>query len=549
MAKQVSVEGVEVRALLGQGVRTLRKTVGSTLGPRGRNVFLDRSAPLITKDGVTVAREVDLGPGLPGMGALLVREAAQRAADRAGDGTTSTTILAEALFSRLSAAAASGSNPVFMQRGLEAARQLALEGLDVQAVPVSTAEEVAAVATLCSNGDAALGEIIATAVEQVGREGIVSVEEGDGVETVLEWVEGYHLDRCTPIPLMIASEPDNLQAAARLELKDAMVLIANESATDLRKYLPLLEYAKAQVRPLVFFAHDVGGELSAVISANAGRGLRVYPVKLPRWGDKRLDVARDLAALTGAWLLDAETGTTIPKVGPEVVLGGAAKVVFTSSPERCVLYEGYGSDQDLQDRARAVSAAADRSASEHDKEFHSQRASQLTGGMAVIRVGAHTQAALKEYRARVEDALSATRAAVEGGLVAGGASSYLQLALYLRAGREEGLAPADPEQLQGWLALEAALEEPFRQLHLNAGNRAEYLLGQALDLLQEQRDSLDDAVDPWTWDLREGRWVPAFEAQILDPAVVIRQALINAVSAAGTLATVEAAVLLKGGLS
>jgi chaperonin GroEL len=322
--------------------------------------------------------------------------------------------------------------------------------------------------------------------------------------------------------------------------------VANEVAADMRKYLPILEYVKSQARPLVIFAHDIAGDLMTLIHANAAAGLRVFPIKLPRWGDKRLDVALDLAAATGAWLLDPATGVNIPKVGPEQVLGGARRVVFTSSPERCVLYEGYGSDEALQERAAQVAAAADRSASEHDKEFHSQRASQLTGGMAVIRVGAHTQAALKEYRARVEDALSSTRSAVEGGLVAGGCSAYLQLALYLRAGRAEGLAPVEADLLQGWIALEEALEEPFRQLHLNAGNRADFLLGRALELLQDQRDSLEDGLDPWAWDLRAGEWVGAFGSQLVDPATVIRQAVLNASSAAGTLATAEAAILLSG---
>jgi chaperonin GroEL len=544
MAKNVQLDGIKVRAQLGAGVSTLRRTVATTLGPGGRNVFLDRTSPLITKDGVTVAREVDLGPGLGGMGVTLVKEAAQKAAQIAGDGTTSTTILAEALFRSLSKRAASGYNPVLMQRGLALARDLAMEGLDMQVIPVTTPEEVEAVATICSNGDQALGGLIATAVEQAGREGIISVEEGESVETVLEWVEGYHLDRGTPIPLMIAAEPGNIQSAARLDLKDVMILVANEVAGHLQKYLPILEYVKSQNRPLIFFAHDVTGDLMSAINANATSGLRVFPVKLPRWGDKRTDIALDICALTGAWLLDAATGTAIPKVGPEQVLGGCPRATFTSSPERLVLFEGYGSEEALLERSAQVTAAAERSGSEHDKEFHAQRASQLTGGMAVIRVGAHSQAALKEYRARVEDALSATRAAVEGGLVAGGATSYLQLALYLRAGREEGLAPTEIEALQGWLALEEALEEPFRQLHLNAGNRAEYLLGQALDLLQDQRDSLEDGLDPWVWDMRSSSWTTAFEAKLVDPALVIRQAVIQACSVAGTLATVEAALVI-----
>lgn len=521
MAKKVVYFEDKALDVLGSGVNAVAAAVGVTLGPGGRNVLLEKphGAPQITKDGVSVAREAAFGD-LRKLGAEAVKQASIKTAEVAGDGTTSSMVLTQEIFAALRRAIAGGMHPVFLKRGMDLGARMATRFIAEYGVPVKDVGEVTKVATLASNGDAALGELIAKAIEMVGKDGVISVEDSQTMETYLEFSEGLQLDRGY-LSHDFITDPES----AGITLEDAYVLIADQRLTSAHDLLPALELAHQENRPLFIVAHDLEGEaLKVCLFNHLNRVITVAACKAPRIGEKRTEILQNLAALTGGKVVSNDTGVSLTNVDPQVLLGGVSTV--TCDKDVTTFVGGHGTDGEIQEQIAGLKARLGAAWSEHDKEFYQQQMSQLSGGIALIKVGAATEVALKEYKARVEDALSATSSAVRSGIVPGGGVTLLEAATYLEdAG--QNLEWANEEEAYGYEILKKSLKKPFVQIVENAGYNAQRAL-----IAYE-----DEGGGGKVFDARQGQIADALEVGVIDPVIVVQQVIQNAVSVATTLAT------------
>lgn len=537
MAKEI-VFGIDALTRIKVGVDHLADTVKVTLGPRGRNVAIQRpfGGPAVTKDGVTVAGEIDLEDSFQNLGAQSIKEAAKKTADLAGDGTTTATVLAQAIFDLSYRYVASEHNPIQLKRGMDLAMRYGVDYLRHIAMDIESLEDIKQVATLSSNGDTALGEMVAAAMERVGKGGVISVEEGQGLTTTLEFTEGMQLDRGYLHPDFGAVTEDT-----NLSYDNPCVLVADRKLTSGRELMPILEYCASNKRPLVIIAQDVEGDaLVALLQNHVSGALRSVAVKCPRIGQSRSNLLEDLAVLTGASLVNDHNGVTVADTDPEELLGSCDSV--TCSSRQTTLIGGGAEDEVVESRIQTLRAHLANAESPHDQESIQKRISQLGGGMAIIRVGAATELEMKEYKARVEDALSATRAAVQSGIVPGGGCSLVEVATQLRAAladETEGprFAKHEATERLGWALLADALEVPFQQIMKNAGLSGEVMLARYRDAVAA--NNTPDIV----FDVNRGEIVSCFESGILDPCKVEEQALINATSVAGTLVTASCAIV------
>jgi chaperonin GroEL len=525
MAAKDLVFNTEARAALKKGVDKLAEAVKVTLGPKGRNVVLDRKfgSPTITKDGVTVAKEVELEDPIENMGAQMVKEVATKTSDLAGDGTTTATILAQAIFREGLKNVTAGANPMSLKRGIDRAVEFVVAELKSVSQETAGKKEIAQVGTISANNDEEIGNLIADAMEKVGKDGVITVEEAKGLETTLETVEGMQFDRGYVSPYFV-TDPDRMEAI----LEDALILIHDKKVSTMKDLLPILEKVAQMGRPLLIIAEDVEGEALATLVVNKLRGtLKVAAVKAPGFGDRRKAMLQDLAVLTGGQVVSEEVGF---KLENAVVsdLGRAKRVVIDK--DNTTVIDGAGEDEKIQGRIKEIRSAIDKSTSDYDKEKLQERLAKMAGGVAVINVGAATETEMKEKKARVEDALHATRAAVEEGIVPGGGVALLRAQ---KALREFKLEDAD-EQI-GVRIVERALEEPIRQIVGNAGVEGSIVV-------EKVRNS--DSPN-YGYNARSDVYEDLVAAGVIDPTKVTRTALQNAASIAGLLLTTEAVVVEK----
>lgn len=528
MAKKIVFEE-EARLGLRTGADILAKTVVTTMGPAGRTVMTQRlNGPMITKDGVSVARDVELENALHNMGAALLKESSKQTVASAGDGTTTSALMASKLLQEMHTYVDVGYSPILVKKGMDKAAAEATAYIkEVLSTPVETISEIERIATLSSNGDQHLGSLIATAIETAGKEGVITVEEGSGVTTTLEFAEGYQIDRGY-LDQKFLGDP----SLVAVDWEDVAVLIANKKLSSVHESLPVLQYLLELDRPVVIVAHDFDGDFLPSLYQNVlGKVISAIPVKAPFMGFKREEVLKDLAVLTGGMVVDDLVGQTFKDLNPADIIGFAGKVSVNSS--HTTFLEGACEDSALESRIAHARNGADRSQSEHDREFHQQRASFLGGGVAVLRVGAQTESELKEYKARVEDALAATRAALRGGFVLGGGVTYLHASHHLKAVASLQNFLSMEEEL-GWKVVVQALEAPFLQILLNAGLKAERLLA------EYEMHYLSDLC--YVYDLRTDGFVDGLEAGILDPTQVVVSVINHAVSVASTIGMVACAI-------
>ena len=525
MAKQLLFEDDARRKIL-SGVQKLAKTVKVTLGPSGRNVVIKKSfgGPVITKDGVSVSKEVELEDPFENMGAKLVNEVASKTNDTAGDGTTTATVLAEAIFTQGLRFLAAGVNPMDLKRGIDAAVESAVASIKEQSRPVRGSDEIASVGTISANNDATIGRLLADALERVGKDGVVTVEESKTAETWLESVDGMQFDKGYLSPYFIT---DATQMTC--ELENALILIHEKKIGNLRALLPVLEQAAQSGRPLLIIAEDVENEALAALVVNRLRGsLQVCAVKAPGFGDRRKQYLADIAVLTGGQFIAEETGMQLEKV--ELSMLGQAKKVLIDK-DTTTLIEGGGSKKAIKDRVTQVRAQMEQSTSEYDKEKLQERLAKLTGGVAVVHVGAETETALKEKKDRVEDALHATRAAVEEGVVPGGGVALVRALEAVENTRVSG------DRKFGREVVARAITAPLRQIAQNAGLDGNVVLEETL----EKKGAVG-------LNVATGAWGDLLKAGIIDPAKVVRCALQNAASIVGLMLTTETVVTeLKDG--
>jgi chaperonin GroEL len=505
-----------------RGVDTLANAVKVTLGPKGRNVVLDKSygAPRITKDGVTVAKEIELEDKFENMGAQMVREVASKTNDRAGDGTTTATVLAQAIIREGAKSVAAGMNPMDLKRGVDIAVAAVVKDLEKRAKPVAASSEVAQVGTISSNGDQAIGKMIAQAMQKVGNEGVITVEEAKSLHTEVEIVEGMQFDRGYLSPYFVTNA-DKMIA----ELEDAYILLHEKKLSGLQAMLPLLESVVQSGRPLVIIAEDVEGEALATLVVNRLRGgLKVAAVKAPGFGDRRKAMLEDIAILTGGQLISDDLGMKLETVTLNM-LGRAKKVIMEK--EKTTIVKGAGKKPDIEARVNQIKAQIEETTSDYDKEKLQERLAKLAGGVAIIRVGGSTEIEVKEKKDRVEDALNATRAAVEEGIVTGGGTALL------RAKKAIGKLHNENSDIQAGINIVLkALEAPIRQIAENAGVEGSIVVGKILDNKSET----------FGFDAQNEEYVDLVEKGIIDPVKVVRTALQDAASVAGLLITTEAMV-------
>jgi chaperonin GroEL len=505
-----------------RGVDILANAVKVTLGPKGRNVVLDKSygAPRITKDGVTVAKEIELEDKFENMGAQMVREVASKTNDRAGDGTTTATVLAQAIIREGAKSVAAGMNPMDLKRGVDIAVAAVVKDLEKRAKPVAASSEVAQVGTISSNGDQAIGKMIAQAMQKVGNEGVITVEEAKSLDTEVEIVEGMQFDRGYLSPYFVTNA-DKMIA----ELEDAYVLLYEKKLSGLQAMLPLLESIVQSSRPLVIIAEDVEGEALATLVVNRLRGgLKVAAVKAPGFGDRRKAMLEDIAILTGGQLISDDLGMKLETVTLNM-LGRAKKVIIEK--EKTTIVKGAGKKPDIEARVSQIKAQIEETTSDYDKEKLQERLAKLAGGVAIIRVGGATEIEVKEKKDRVEDALNATRAAVEEGIVTGGGTALL------RAKKAIGKLHNENSDIQAGINIVLkALEAPIRQIAENAGVEGSIVVGKILDNKSET----------FGFDAQNEEYVDMVEKGIIDPVKVVRTALQDAASVAGLLITTEAMV-------
>src|SRR5438270_6078658 len=456
MAKQV-IHGEESRAAILRGVNQLADAVKITLGPKGRNVVLDKKfgSPTITKDGVTVAKEIELKDSMENMGAQMVREVASKTSDVAGDGTTTATVLAQAIFREGVKTVAAGANPMALKRGIDKAVERATEEIRRMSKPVK-GDAIAQVGTISANGDSTIGELIAEAMNKVGKDGVITVEESKTMETDLEFVEGMQFDRGYLSPYFVTN-PESMEAV----LDNPVILISEKKISSMRDILPVLEQAAKQAKPMLIIAEDVEGEALATLVVNKLRGtINVAAVKAPGFGDRRKEMLQDIATLTGGKVISEDLGHKLESARLED-LGQAKKV--TIDKDNTTIVDGAGKKSEVEARVKTLRAQVEETTSDYDREKLQERLAKLVGGVAVINVGAATEVEMKEKKARVEDALNATRAAVEEGIVPGGGTALLRAAKAL-----ESLKGLSPEQQAGVNIVKRALEEPLRQIAGNA---------------------------------------------------------------------------------
>ncbi|MFN7710210.1 MAG: chaperonin GroEL [Holosporales bacterium] len=520
-AKEVKFS-TEARTKMLRGVDILANAVKVTLGPKGRNVVLSKSfgAPRITKDGVSVAKEIELEDKFENMGAQMVREVASKTNDIAGDGTTTATVLAQAIVREGAKAVAAGMNPMDLKRGVDMAVAAVVEHLKGMSKKVSTSEEVAQVGTISANGESEIGKIIAEAMDKVGKEGVITVEEAKSFNTELEVVEGMEFDRGYISPYFVTNADKMV-----CELESPFILIHDKKLTGLQSMLPVLERVVQSGRPLLIIAEDVEGEALATLVVNKLRGgLKVAAVKAPGFGDRRKAMLEDIAILTGGQVISEDIGLKLENVSMEM-LGTAKKVVI--SKESTTIVNGAGQKADIDARCSQIRMQIEETTSDYDREKLQERLAKLAGGVAVIHVGGATEVEVKERKDRVDDAMNATRAAVEEGVVPGGGSALLYATAAL-----EGLKPVNDEQRVGIDIVRRALQAPVRQIAANAGADGSVIAGK---LLEGNNTNTG-------WDAQKGEFCDMFKAGIIDPTKVVRTALQDAASVAGLLITTEAMV-------
>ncbi len=519
MAKQI-VTGEDSRQSILRGVNALADAVKITLGPKGRNAVIEKKfgAPIITKDGVTVAKEIELQDPLENMGAQMVREVASKTSDVAGDGTTTATVLAQAIFREGVKTVAAGASPTALKRGIERAVEAAVEEIKKLHRDVK-GDMIAQVGTISANNDRQIGSIIAEAMKKVGKDGVITVEESRTMETTLEVVEGMQFDRGYLSPYFV-TDPERMECV----LEDVRILIHEKKISSMKDLLPLLEQIAKLGKPLMIIAEDVEGEALATLVVNKLRGtLQCAAVKAPGFGDRRKAMLEDIATLTGGKAITEDLGIKLENVKMED-LGKAKKV--TIDKDNCTIIEGGGKSSEIEGRVRQIRAQVEDTTSDYDREKLQERLAKLVGGVAVIKVGAATETELKEKKARVEDAMHATRAAVEEGIVPGGGVALLRCIAVL-----DKLKLNDEEAI-GVNIVKRALEEPMRQIALNAGEEGAVIVGRV-------RESKDDN---FGYNADTGEYGDMVKAGVIDPAKVTRLALQNAASIAGLMLTTEALV-------
>jgi chaperonin GroEL len=508
----------DARQRMFKGVNVLANAVKATLGPKGRNAVLEKSfgAPTITKDGVSVAKEIELKDKFENMGAQMVKEVASNTSDEAGDGTTTATVLAQAIIREGLKAVASGRNPMDVKRGIDKAVTSVVEELKKLSKPCKDSKAIAQVGTISANSDESIGKTIADAMEKVGKEGVITVEEGSGLDNELEVVEGMQFDRGYLSPYFI----NNAQNQTA-ELEKPLILLADKKISNIREMLPLLEGVAKAGRPLLVIAEDVEGEALATLVVNNIRGiLKVSAVKAPGFGDRRKAMLQDIAVLTGGTVISDEVGLSLEKATLND-LGDAKKIVVEK--ENTTIIDGAGKQADIKARIDSIRQQAEEATSDYDKEKLQERVAKLSGGVAVIKVGAATEVEMKEKKARVEDALHATRAAVEEGVVPGGGTALIRAQKSL-----EKLEGSNEDQQVGIRILSRSIEEPLRQIVDNAGEDAAVILNR-----------VKEGKAAFGYNAANGEFGDMLEAGILDPTKVTRLALQNAASVAGLLLTTE----------
>ena len=519
-AKEVRF-GEDARARMLKGVNTLANAVKVTLGPKGRNVVLEKSfgAPTITKDGVSVAKEIELADRYENLGAQIVKEAASKTSDVAGDGTTTATVLAQAFIQEGLKAVAAGINPMDLKRGIDKAVAAAVGELKKLSNPTANDKEIAQVGTISANSDTNIGDIIATAMKKVGKEGVITVEEGSGLENELDVVEGMQFDRGYLSPYFI-----NNQQSQQVELDDPYILIHDKKVSNVRELLPVLEAVAKAGKPLLIVAEEVEGEALATLVVNTIRGIvKVAAVKAPGFGDRRKAILEDIAILTNGQVVSEEVGLSLEKT-TIADLGRAKRVVITK--ENTTIIDGAGEAEKIQSRIAQVKAQIEETSSDYDREKLQERVAKLAGGVAVIKVGAGTEIEMKEKKARVEDALHATRAAVEEGVVPGGGVALIRA---LKA--VEGLKGDNTDQDLGIAITRRALEAPLRAIVANAGEESSVVVNR-----------VKEGTGNFGYNAATGEYGDMVAMGILDPTKVTRTALQNAASVAGLAITTEAIV-------
>jgi chaperonin GroEL len=513
---------VDARDRMLRGVDILASAVRVTLGPKGRNVVLDKSygAPRITKDGVTVAKEIELEDKFENMGAQMVREVASKSSDFAGDGTTTATVLAQAIVKEGAKAVAAGMNPMDLKRGIDLAVEAVVADLKKNSKKVTSNEEIAQVGTISANGDSEIGKFLADAMKKVGNEGVITVEEAKSLETELDVVEGMQFDRGYISPYFVTNA-DKM----RVEMDDAYILINEKKLSGLQELLPLLEAVVQTSKPLVIIAEDVEGEALATLVVNKLRGgLKVAAVKAPGFGDRRKAMLEDIAILTGAQVISEDLGIKLDKVTLNM-LGRAKKVMIEK--ENTTIVNGAGKKTDIEARIAQIKVQIEETTSDYDQEKLQERLAKLAGGVAVIRVGGATEVEVKERKDRVDDAMHATRAAVEEGILPGGGVALLRASEVLKKVRTQ-----NDDQKTGVDIVRKALSWPARQIAINAGEDGSVIVGKILEKDQYS----------YGFDAQNGEYVNLMTKGIIDPTKVVRAALQNAASIAGLLITTEAMV-------
>jgi chaperonin GroEL len=503
-----------------EGVEKLAKAVKVTLGPKGRNVVLDKKwgAPTITKDGVTVAKEIELDDRFENMGAQMVREVASKTSDVAGDGTTTATVLAESIYREGLRNVTAGANPMGLKRGIEKAVEVVIEELKKLSKPVKDKREISQVGTIAANGDQVIGDLIAEAMEKVGKDGVITVEEAKAIETSLEVVEGMQFDRGYSSPYFVTN-PEKMDAA----LEEPYILIHEKKISVLRELLPLLEKIAQTGKPLLIIAEDVEGEALATLVVNKLRGtLKCAAVKAPGYGDRRKQMLEDIAILTSGKLLSEDLGIKLENITMED-LGRAKRVVIDK--ENTTIVEGAGRAQDIEGRVKQIRAQIEETTSDYDREKLQERLAKLVGGVAVIKVGAATETEMKEKKARVEDALNATRAAVEEGVIPGGGVGFLRC-INAVAGLK-----LDGDEAVGATIVRRALEEPIRQLAYNAGAEGSIVV-----------QKVKEGSGAYGYNVSTDTYEDLMASGVVDPTKVARSALQNAASIAALMLTTEALI-------
>jgi chaperonin GroEL len=520
-AKEVKFS-LDARDRMLKGVDTLADAVKVTLGPKGRNVVIEKSfgAPRITKDGVTVAKEIELSDKFENMGAQMLREVASKQNDLAGDGTTTATVLAQAIVKEGAKAVAAGMNPMDLKRGIDLAVGTVVGELKKNARKITSNDEIAQVGTISANGETAIGKMIAEAMQKVGNEGVITVEEAKTAETELDVVEGMQFDRGYLSPYFVTN-PDKM----RVELEDPYILLHEKKLSNLQPMLPVLEAIVQTGKPLLIVAEDVEGEALATLVVNKLRGgLKIAAVKAPGFGDRRKAMLEDIAVLTGGNVISDDLGIKLENVTLEM-LGTARKV--TIEKENTTIVDGAGSKADIQGRVEQIKAQIEDTSSDYDREKLQERLAKLAGGVAVIRVGGSTEVEVKEKKDRVDDAMHATRAAVEEGVLPGGGVALLRAAKAL-----EGLKPDNADQRTGVDIVRRAIQWPAKQIALNAGEDGSVIVGKLLESSEYAHG----------WNAQTGEYGDLYKWGVIDPAKVVRVAVEDAASVAGLLITTEAMI-------